>query len=436
MEFFTTISLVDGPVVFGCYLVAGFLAFILLAVRPSRKWSRQKWLLTAVIAAALGVFLGVVGLWVCVDWLDLYGVSLSWTTRMWVCAAFLAISVTLCSLFRSRLWRLPLTVFSLILFLLVPALRINADFGTYQTLGSILGLDELAGQSLPELARPTAHATPLFSHWVPPADMPTQGVLSSVTIPATVSGFPARNAAIYLPPAALGAHPPDLPVLIALSGQPGKPSDVLLSGKLAQTLDEFARSHNGLAPIVVSPDQLGESYRNPMCVDGSLGNSATYLTVDVPQWIKNTLPVSTKREHWAISGFSQGGTCAVQLAAEYPDIFGSFLAISAELVPANGNEEETISRGFSGDKQAYLAAQPVNILKKNTPYSNTFAIFAVGENDSRFQPRAQELSGAARRAGMTVTYFEAPGSSHDYGTAAYSFARGSRLLAEHWGLSR
>ena len=53
-----------------------------------------------------------------------------------------------------------------------------------------------------------------------------------------------------------------------------------------------------------------------MCVDGPLGYSATYLTVDVP----GVDPIAhlhgqAARRAWAIGGFSQGGTCSLQLAA-------------------------------------------------------------------------------------------------------------------------
>ncbi len=47
---------------------------------------------------------------------------------------------------------------------------------------------------------------------------------------------------------------------------------------MTDRLDRLAAAHHGLAPIVVMPDQLGEATRNPMCVDGPLGDSRTYLT--------------------------------------------------------------------------------------------------------------------------------------------------------------
>ena len=59
------------------------------------------------------------------------------------------------------------------------------------------------------------------------------------------------------------------------------------------------------------------------------GQCATYLTVDVPKWIKET---SRSRRHheWAVGGLSNGGTCALTLAVDYPDIYRTFVSISGE----------------------------------------------------------------------------------------------------------
>jgi len=54
-------------------------------------------------------------------------------------------------------------------------------------------------------------------------DLAAAGVVSTVVIPGSVSGFAARPAWVYLPPAALVRNPPALPVLVLLHGQPGSP---------------------------------------------------------------------------------------------------------------------------------------------------------------------------------------------------------------------
>lgn len=65
-------------------------------------------------------------------------------------------------------------------------------------------------------------------------------------------------------------------------------------------------------------DALGATEANPMCMDSDLGNVFTYLTVDLPSWVKDHLQVSADPRDWAIGGYSYGGTCALQTAVSAP----------------------------------------------------------------------------------------------------------------------
>src|SRR5690606_33522021 len=58
---------------------------------------------------------------------------------------------------------------------------------------------------------------PLSAVWRPPAGLPATGVVAEVPIPATASGFAARPAWLYLPPAYLARPRAQLPVLVLLS---------------------------------------------------------------------------------------------------------------------------------------------------------------------------------------------------------------------------
>ena len=130
-------------------------------------------------------------------------------------------------------------------------------------------------------------------------------------IPNDRSQFSARPANIYLPPAALSEKPPALPVFVLLAGQPGSPDRLFTAGSIPAMMDAYAAQHDGLAPVVVSPDQNGSSFHNSLCVDSPVyGKAETYLSRDVPAWIRANLPVASQPRLWAIGGFSQGGTCS------------------------------------------------------------------------------------------------------------------------------
>ncbi|MBM7472033.1 alpha/beta hydrolase [Subtercola frigoramans] len=426
-------SMIEGPLVIALCSASVALLLFLVLVRPGLRWRRRSHSTALAVAAGVGALVGAAATWLTDDVLNLVGVDFSFATRLWIAATFAGVAVALCSFWRSRWYHKALGLCASVVFLMTGAVGINIDFGTYPTVNSLLGVSPYDSVSVPALAAAHDYPSPLSASWSAPADMPATGMVASVSIPATVSGFVARKALVYLPPAALTASPPVLPVVITLSGQPGSPSDPLVSGHLIESLDTFAQAHSGLAPIVVSPDQLGDAQNNPMCVDGALGNSATYLTVDVVNWIRSSLPVAAPGPEWGIAGFSQGGTCSIQLGAGHPELFGAILDVSGELVPANGEEQETIDSGFAGSRAAYLAALPESILKARAPYS-TFAVFSAGQNDTIYQPDAVVMSDAARAAGMTVSYFVAPDSAHDYTTATYAFGRGFAELSAHWGL--
>lgn len=268
--------------------------------------------------------------------------------------------------------------------------------------------------------------------WQAPPGMPTRGTVGTVTIPGTTSGFAARAALVYLPPAALAPNPPVLPVLVMFAGQPGMPAAVFTAGRLASTMDAYAASHNGLVPIVVAPDQLGRANQNPMCIDSPLGNSETYLTRDVPQWIRSHLRVSDDPRYWAVGGFSQGGTCSIQLGAGHPEIFRSILDVSGEAEPTIGST--TVARAFGGSTAAYDAVKPINVLAARAPYADTVAIFGVGALDAKYQKNQRLVRAAADRSGMVTKLIEAPNSAHDWTTVRYVIAKVLPELGARLGL--
>jgi S-formylglutathione hydrolase FrmB len=416
------------------------LAIIALVVLGARRPLRRS-LPVQLVGALVGAGVGLVLAWLVSDVWNSFGVSLTLVTRLWFAVGVGGIGFAVASIRRGRIWRIALASVSVFLFALTGAVGVNIDIAEFPTLGSALGVNAIRKLSLPVVS-PTAPTTTTAStglqtlalSWHAPADLPKTGTIGSVIIPATVSHFSARSALVYLPPAALVANAPRLPVLEMLSGQPGSPANLITSGALGTILDQFAAAHAGLAPIVVIPDQLGASQLNPMCVDSSLGNSATYLTVDVPNWINHNLHVLPGRTDWAIGGFSQGGTCAIQLGAKFHGLYGSILDISGQLVPVGATLSATIAKGFGGSTAAYAAAAPVALLEAGTPYTDTLGMFYVGQNDARYGVRAVTVSNAARAAGMTVHYEVSPGTAHDWHTVQFALRQGIPILASRWGL--
>jgi enterochelin esterase-like enzyme len=272
---------------------------------------------------------------------------------------------------------------------------------------------------------------PTLASWMPPSTMPKVGRISSVEIPPTVSNFAARPGTIYLPPAALTADPPALPVLLTMAGQPGQPSDMFTAGHLGTIMDTYAATHRGIAPIVVEVDQLSNPEHNPMCVDGPLGNSATYIMTDVVRWIKAHFRVLTSPNAWGISGFSQGGTCTVQFAAGHPNVFGTALAISSELGPIAG--PDTIQKDFGGSAAKYAAAQPKALFAAHAPFLHSLIVY--GQHDAKYTAFAKALESYSRTAGVTTATLVSPGTAHDWNTVRYALKVGIPMIIPHLGLA-
>lgn len=432
MNVLLDVDITDGPVVVLVYLLAAASFVTLVARRPSARWRRQPWLATATISTLLGGMIGWGLTWLLSDRLDLFDADLTPVVRGWVIACSGALGVAIASLWRPTWPRAIASAAAAALFVGTAAMGVNIDFGQYPTIGSALGITSI-DEGLPPLATAGEDA-PSIASWQEPEGMPERGRLASVEIPATVSGFVARPAVVYLPPAALVRHPPRLPVLIVMSGQPGSPSDPLLTDHLRDHLDAYAAAHRGLAPIVVSPDQLGSPGTNPLCIDSArAGNSATYLTVDVPRWIRAHLPVTLAAGSWGVGGLSQGGTCASQLGAEHPELFDAILDASGQLHPSLGPDEKTIAEGFGGDAGAFAAAAPSAIMAAHAPYADTIAVFGVGAQDNRFRPGIRTLVSDARAAGMETHYIEVPDTAHDSHAWSAILSRGLVLIADHWG---
>jgi S-formylglutathione hydrolase FrmB len=273
----------------------------------------------------------------------------------------------------------------------------------------------------------------LQSIWHPPPGMPKTGAVYQVDIPGTRSGFRARPGYIYLPPAYLTAPRPQLPVLVLLAGQPGDPRAWLDSGRLQAMMDAFAKHHDGLAPVVVMPDDLGKEFANPLCLNSSLGDAQTYLTVDVPNWITSHLQVRPPQRGWAISGLSDGGTCAIQLSTQAPRLYPFFVDISGQIEPTLGSRQLTIRRAFHGNAAAYARVDPIVVLA-HTRFPRNAGVFVGGASDRGYTPQQRKMYLAARHAGMQVTFMELPGG-HDWRVWHDGLERNLGWLASRLGIT-
>lgn len=393
------------------------------------------WLLLAAITFVAGAVLGLALVWVVVDLLDAFGGPVNDATWMLVPAACAGIGLALINLWGSRWWRKVIAILAVLLFGVTAWLGVNAAYGLNTTLGAAFGI--VVANPIDLGDKPPASEDPhepLYESWKPPADMPAMGTVGTQVIPNTASGFTSRPAGVYLPPAARVKNPPALPVVIMLMGQPGNPDPSFA----ASVLDKMAAQNNGLAPIVIVPDQLGDPSVDPLCLDtAQYGKAETFITVDVVNWVKENLHVLQGRQYWTISGYSNGGGCAAYFGAKYPQIFGNMGVFSAIEFAGVENEAATLATIFGGNQAEYDAVKPVSIFAVNPgKYDDTVGIFTAGSDDPSYVVSTKLLADAAQAAGVTVTFYEVPGGDHGSQSVIGGIQKMFEVLYPRLGLSQ
>ena len=449
MNSLLALNIVDGTVVTVLIVTSLAVLVYLLSRRmpprrsddglPSNRVLRRRWIVGLGLSALGGVIAAIATIVICEVVLNLFGSPIEFDTHTWVVVSFAAAGVAVFNIWKSRWWRKTIAGVAVVLFLGTATLGINASYGLNTTMASLLGIEIGHPLSIPS-AVPTPTATsitppapvlPLWQTWTPPTGMPATGKYGTVTIPNTASGFVARPAYLYLPPAALVPNPPALPLLIMMMGQPGGPES---SVKFLPTLNSLAAANRGLGAIVLTIDQIGSPTQNPLCIDSARGNVHTYIMTDVLNYVRSNLHVASGRQNWAIGGYSNGGECALSFGAQYPQVFGSILDVSGEIGPSLGSPQDTLRLGFGGDQARFDAEQPLNIMAK-TRYSDMLAIFTSGSSDHYYGPESDRAEAAAKAAGMTTRRFIGPGVGHRSDAIVFGVPVGLAELYPRWELS-
>jgi S-formylglutathione hydrolase FrmB len=294
---------------------------------------------------------------------------------------------------------------------------INAHYGYWPTVGALLDTPQPGQISAGTLHGEVTH------HGAVVAVHSLVGQFGPVAIPGRSVGFNAATAYLWLPPDYFAVAHAHLPVLLMLSGWPGDVKDWARAGEVIKLADHWAATHEGAAPVMVFVDENGARGYDTECVNGPQGNSETYLTRTVPNYVTHTLGIKDDPERWAVVGFSEGGTCAVDLGTMHSHLYGRFVDVAGDEAPNYGFGQTwrtTVIDLYGGNVAAYRAHNPLEVMATHH-YRRVVGWFAAGTGDQVHLKVAARLAAAARAAGIkTHTLFGAGG--HSWTFAGHAFA--------------
>lgn len=251
-----------------------------------------------------------------------------------------------------------------------------------------------------------------------------QGKIYEAAIPSPASHFAARNAIIYLPPAYINHRNDNVrfPVLVLLTGTPGSPTDWTRSIGFGQTMSIFASRHSGVTPIVILADHSGSVWNDTECVDSPRGNVETYLSIDVPNFIKSNFTAAPSPDNWGIGGFSEGGMCAAMLTLRHQDVFRHFLDMSGEPKPNITTVKLTEKTLFGGSKQKLYEHDIDWLLEHSTVNSDITGRFVIGSEDTPLLiKQMRHTYTLAKSKNLNVSMEIIPGGGHSFSIWAQGF---------------
>ncbi|WP_396891010.1 alpha/beta hydrolase-fold protein [Mycobacterium sp. Z3061] len=436
---FSHTSLMHGWVPITVQVVTGVALLVAIGWR-TRVW-RLRWLPLATVAGAGAAY----GTRVYVSRLSTEPAP----GALWVWAGLAGMAVTVLVLgWRgAHWWRRGVALLAVPLSLFSTALTLNMWVGYFPTVQAAWG--QLTSGPLPDQTDPVTVAA-MMGKGVRPA----HGSVVPVVIPSDASHFKHRGELVYLPPAWFASNPPPrLPTVMMIGGQFNTPADWIRAGNAVRTADAFAAAHDGNAPVLVFVDSGGAFNNDTECVNGRRGNAADHLTKDVVPFMVSKFGSSPEQPNWGIVGWSMGGTCAVDLTVMHPGMFSSFVDVAGDLYPNAGNKEETVSRLFGGNAEAWAAFDPTTVITRHGPYSGVagwFAIPAHGElpiadtpamrlagrdaaaNPSNQTAAANALCALGRSYDIDCAVIAQPGK-HDWPFADQAFAAALPWLAGRLG---
>jgi len=237
---------------------------------------------------------------------------------------------------------------------------VNKYYGYYQTWGA--AASDLGGGAANQVASAPSidHASArqvsaILGSKVNLKAAAAHGQIVRLTVKGRTSHL-SRTVFVYLPPqyfrAAFSGY--RFPVIELLPGFPGTPVDWINVVGVTAAYSTLLADGVVKPAVLVMPDANGGRRISLQCLNVQHGpQDATYLALDLPDYLPHILRVQPPGNAWGIAGYSEGGFCAANLALVYRLRYGEAGVLSGYFAPSKdqlGNPPQLINP-FGTDKK-------------------------------------------------------------------------------------
>ena len=199
---------------------------------------------------------------------------------------------------------------------------------------------------------------------------------------------------------------------------PGAPSDWTRAAMADVTAREFADAHHGHgADHRDARRERLVQRRHRMRRTARAGNAETYLTVDVPNFMRTHFNASKSgKGSVAIAGLSEGGMCALMLTLRHPDEYPAFADYSG-LTSPTVSEAVDPPRPSGALRRLAGGLQPARPAVPATPAEvpeDRRLVRGRAPPTARHSPPSARSFRSPRSAGILTCCREVPGEGHDF----------------------
>jgi enterochelin esterase-like enzyme len=216
---------------------------------------------------------------------------------------------------------------------------VNKFYDYYQTWGGMINDLTNQGVSIPKYAAPGAGTNKQFDKNIGRVTSTAEDAQVGYLFQTSVTGVHShltRDVYVYLPPQYFQKHYAHykFPVIELLHGSPGDPQAWVDVMSVIPTFLSLLETHPSDSAVLVMPDTDGGLQYELQCLNDPGGiQDMTFVARDVPEAIARIARVQPPGRAWGLSGYSEGGYCAANIALQDPAGYGAAGVMSGYFSP-------------------------------------------------------------------------------------------------------